>query len=286
MTGTTAKVTGISPKATEKDLREFFSFSGVIQSIELKREEDQTAYITFKTLEGLNTAVLLTGAVIVDSPVNISPAGDDYVPPPAPAESVPAVASTESNLNQDNRVQNIVAGLLAHGYILGKGAVERAKNFDQKHKISATAQEKALAMNTKLGLTTRVSAASSVVGTQVKAVDEKYNISETTKTMLHTAEQKVNDAAAAVMKNKHVAAGATWMSESFKYVSKAAEDVTNKAIEKVNAKKSGSPGSDNVGAGGPTEGVSKLNLDEPSPAGGHVDFNRDSSPAVLHTVGH
>jgi len=35
--GYTVEVTGLSPKVTDKDVRDFFAFSGVIESVEIIR---------------------------------------------------------------------------------------------------------------------------------------------------------------------------------------------------------------------------------------------------------
>ncbi|MGV7354866.1 hypothetical protein PJM26_30725, partial [Mycobacterium kansasii] len=63
----TVKVSNVSHEASERELKEFFSFSGDIEYVETKSEDDETltAYVTFKDPQGADTAVLLTGATIV-----------------------------------------------------------------------------------------------------------------------------------------------------------------------------------------------------------------------------
>ncbi|KAL7254168.1 hypothetical protein ACSBR1_008548 [Camellia fascicularis] len=58
----TVKVSNISLATSEKDIKEFFSFSGDIQYVEMQRETEtsQLAYVTFKESQGADTAMLLT----------------------------------------------------------------------------------------------------------------------------------------------------------------------------------------------------------------------------------
>ncbi|CAN1827509.1 Binding partner of ACD11 1 [Linum perenne] len=72
----TVKVSNVSMKATDKELKEFFSFSGDIQYVQMQTssedEKTQVGYVTFKDSEGAETAILLSGATIVDLAVTIS----------------------------------------------------------------------------------------------------------------------------------------------------------------------------------------------------------------------
>ncbi|CAL1382837.1 unnamed protein product [Linum trigynum] len=60
--GYMVEVTGLTPKATEKDVHDFFAFSGSIQHVEIVRSGDYacTAYVTFKDAYAQETAVLLS----------------------------------------------------------------------------------------------------------------------------------------------------------------------------------------------------------------------------------
>ncbi|CAL5425758.1 unnamed protein product [Camellia sinensis] len=70
----TVKVSNISLATSEKDIKEFFSFSGDIQYVEMQRETEtsQLAYVTFKESQGADTAMLLTGSTIADLSVSIT----------------------------------------------------------------------------------------------------------------------------------------------------------------------------------------------------------------------
>ncbi|KAE8731729.1 Detected protein of confused Function [Hibiscus syriacus] len=77
----TVQVKNLSDLATEREIHEFFSFSGDIEHIEIISETSQlkTAYVTFKDPKALEIALLLSGATLVDKIVNIISA-ENYVP--------------------------------------------------------------------------------------------------------------------------------------------------------------------------------------------------------------
>ena len=58
----TVKVTNVSLSATEQDIKEFFSFSGDIEHVDMKSGDEwsQVAYVTFKDAQGAETALLLS----------------------------------------------------------------------------------------------------------------------------------------------------------------------------------------------------------------------------------
>ncbi|MFS8028142.1 putative RNA recognition motif domain, nucleotide-binding alpha-beta plait domain superfamily [Helianthus anomalus] len=82
----TVEVSNVSMTVTEKDIREFFSFSGNIHYVEMKSESETTqrAFVTFKESKGAHTALLLTGATIGDLLVSLSPVENYQLPAGAP----------------------------------------------------------------------------------------------------------------------------------------------------------------------------------------------------------
>ncbi|CAA0838089.1 RNA-binding (RRM/RBD/RNP motifs) family protein [Striga hermonthica] len=62
MSVTTVKVSNLSLGASERDVKEFFSFSGDIEYVEMRSdtERSQIAFVTFKDAQGAETAVLLS----------------------------------------------------------------------------------------------------------------------------------------------------------------------------------------------------------------------------------
>ncbi|MBA0678996.1 hypothetical protein Goari_020311, partial [Gossypium aridum] len=231
----TIKVSNISLEATERDIKEFFSFSGDIEYVEMQRgdEGSQIAYITFKDLQGAETAVLLSGATIVGLSVSIS-LSPDYTLPPAAFAPPPAIQNKTAD-STIRKAEDVVTGMLAKGFILGKDTINKAKTFDEKHQLTSTASAKVASFDKKIGFTEKIQAGTTVITDKVKEMDQKFHVSEKTKSAFATAEQKVSGAGSAIMKNKYISAGATWVTDAFNRVAKAAGDVGQKTKEKVGA---------------------------------------------------
>lgn len=131
------------------------------------------------------------------------------------------------------KAEDVVSGMLAKGFILGKDAVNKAKTFDEKHQLSSTASAKVASFDQKIGLSEKISAGATVVGDRVREVDQKFQVSEKTKSAFAAAEQTVSNAGSAIMKNRYVLTGASWVTGAFSKVSKAAGEVGQKTKEKV-----------------------------------------------------
>ncbi|KAL3693176.1 hypothetical protein R1sor_006827 [Riccia sorocarpa] len=238
----TVRVGGVSLRAQEHDIRDFFSFSGEITHIELQREGDwsQVAYVTFKTAESLETALLLSGATIVDQPVSIIPMEGYVLPHPGQQDAELHGEPPLGGPPQDNKAQAVISEMLAKGYMLGNNAMSKAKEFDDRHGLTATAAATVSSaaatvssVDKKLGLTDKINAGTSAVNQQLKAVDEKYQVSGKTKSAFAVAEEKVSTASSALMKNKYVLTGASWMASTLSKVRQAAGEVGQKVREKV-----------------------------------------------------
>ncbi|KAL0738102.1 hypothetical protein Bca4012_014312 [Brassica carinata] len=235
---TTVKVSNVSLGATDRDLKEFFSFSGDILYLETLRcetERSKLAYVTFKDLQGAETAVLLSGATIVDSSVIVTMAPDYQLSPEALASLEPKESSKSPRAGDSvlRKAEDVVSSMLAKGFILGKDAIAKAKSVDEKHQLTSTASAKVASLDKKLGFTDKINTGTVVVGDKVREVDHKYQVSEKTKSAIAAAEQTVSNAGSAIMKNRYVLTGATWVTGAFNKVAKAAEDVGQKAKEKV-----------------------------------------------------
>ncbi|ERN15517.1 binding partner of ACD11 1 [Amborella trichopoda] len=233
----TVKVSNVSLGATEQDIKEFFSFSGDIEYVEMKsdNERSQIAYVTFKDSQGAETALLLSGATIVDLSVNVTPAVNYQLPPAASAppmtkDSSKVASGAESAVQ---KAEDVVTSMLAKGFILGKDAVNKAKALDDKHQFTSSATAKVASIDKKIGLSEKISMGTAVVNEKVREMDQKFAVSEKTKTAFAAAEQKVNSAGSAILKNRYVFTGASWVAGAFSRVTKAAEDVGLKTKEKV-----------------------------------------------------
>lgn len=232
----TIKVSNVSLGATLQDVKEFFSFSGDIEYVEMlsHTERSQIAFVTFKDSQGAQTAVLLSGATIVDLTVTINLDPDYQLPPAAFASPLKTENKTAGGSESAFRkAEDVVSGVLAKGFVLGKDAVSKVKSFDEKHQLTSTATAKVVSFDKKIGLSEKFSAGTSVVNEKVRGVDQRFQVSDKTKSAYAVAEQKVSSAGSAIMKNPYVQTGTTWVTGAFSKVAKAAGDVGQKTKQKV-----------------------------------------------------
>ncbi|RWW35317.1 hypothetical protein BHE74_00059758, partial [Ensete ventricosum] len=173
----TVKVSNVSLSASLHDIKEFFSFSGDIEHVEMQR-------------------------FIIPITCNCF----------SPCCEVKVTGGAESAAQ---KAEDVVTSMLAKGFILGKDAIGKAKSFDEKHHLTSTASSKVSSFDKKIGLTEKISMGTSAVNEKVKEMDQKFQVSEKTKSAFAAAEQKVSVAGSAIMKNRYVFTGASWVTGAF-----------------------------------------------------------------------
>ncbi|CAN4099174.1 unnamed protein product [Withania somnifera] len=232
----TVQVNNVSVGAKEQDIKEFFSFSGEIEYLEMKdkNELSQVAYITFKDPQSAETAVLLSGATFVDLSISIILAPEYTLPPtasvsPTPSGSTNAPAAGSAIL----KAEDVVSNMLAKGFILGKDAVGKAKALDEKHKITSTTSATVASIDQKYGLSDKITTGATIVNDKVKEMDQKFHVSEMSKSAFAAAEQTVSNAGSAIMKNRYALTGVTWAAGALSRFTKAAGEVGQKTKEKL-----------------------------------------------------
>ncbi|OMO67936.1 hypothetical protein CCACVL1_20198 [Corchorus capsularis] len=250
----TVQVKNLSDLASEREIHEFFSFSGDIEHIEIIGEPGQskTAYVTFKEPKALEIALLLSGATIVDKIVTITRA-DDYVPKPdiheartADIVSISPAGHTSPNAEEGrsgsprsgreyvSKAQDVVASMLAKGSAMRQDAVNKAKAFDEKHQLTASASAKVISFDRRVGLTEKLTVGISVVNEKVKSVDQRLQVSDKTMAAIFAAERKINNTGSAVKSSRYVTAGTAWLNGAFSKVAKAGQVAGTKTREKFN----------------------------------------------------
>ncbi|XP_076906545.1 binding partner of ACD11 1-like [Bidens hawaiensis] len=236
MSAKTVKVSNLSLGASDRDVREFFSFSGDIVYVDTQSHDERTqiAYVTFTDTQGAETAVLLSGATIVDTTVTVTLDPEYQLPPGATA----APQHFGSNVPDGNgsalrKAEDVVTTMFAKGFVLGKDAIGKAKTFDEKHSLTSTASAKVASFDKKIGFTEKVSAGTSIVTDKVKVVDQKLQVSEKAKSAFTAAENTVSSVGSAIMKNRYVFTSASWVTGAFNKVAKAAGEVGQQTKEKV-----------------------------------------------------
>ncbi|KAF0910278.1 hypothetical protein E2562_001464 [Oryza meyeriana var. granulata] len=260
----TVKVSNISLNASKREITEFFSFSGDIEYVEMQSESErsQLAYVTFKDSQGAETAVLLSGATIVDLSVIITPVPNYQLPPYAHKQSPgEKSSSTESAVR---KAEDVVSSMLAKGFVLSKDALNLARSFDERHNILSNATATVASLDRQYGLSEKISLGRAIVGSKVKEVDERYQVSELTKSALAAAEQKASIASSAIMSNQYVSAGASWLTSAFGMVTKAAGDMSSMTKDKVDRAEEERKAIMWEERNGLISDYAKIHLDEPS----------------------
>ncbi|XP_076957871.1 binding partner of ACD11 1-like [Bidens hawaiensis] len=206
MSAKSVKVSNLSLKASLRDVSEFFSFSGDIVYVEVQSNDDcsQNAFVTFTDSQGADTAVLLSGATIVDMTVTVTLAPEYNLPP----EAATALPPRGRNAYAPAKVkpESTLSNMFAKGVVLGKDAVTKAKSFDQKH-----------------GLTQKVNTGTSMVTEKVKDINQKLQISKNTMSAFAAAEQTVSKAGSAIMTNKYVITSVSWVTSVVNKVVKTSQ---------------------------------------------------------------
>ena len=124
--------------------------------------------------------------------------------------------------------QDVVKAMVSKGYVLGVGALSKAKSFDESHQVSATATAKVAELSEKIGLTDKIYAG---VGA-VKSVDERYHIYDTTKSAVAATGRTAAAATNTVVNSSYFSKGALWMSDALSRAAKAAADLGNRDTSK------------------------------------------------------
>ncbi|XP_058737761.1 binding partner of ACD11 1 [Vicia villosa] len=247
----TVQVKQLSDLATEREIYEFFSFSGEIENIQIVREygKPKTAFVTFKDPKALEIALLLSGATIVDQIVSISPV-ENYVANREMQEArageyaITIAPSEDAALNSEeekpggrvylSKAQDVVTNMLAKGSAIKQDAVNKAKAFDEKHQLTANASAKVSSFDKRVGLTEKLTVGLSVVNEKVKSVDQRLQVSDKTMAAIFAAERKLNDTGSAVKTSRYVTAGTSWLTGAFSKVAKAGNVAGTKTREKFN----------------------------------------------------
>jgi hypothetical protein len=133
----TVEVKNISASTGDQEIRDFFSFCGKITDFKVTAEgETKNAVVTFEKETASKTALLLNNTQLGPNHITvISTAGstaDDETSHPAPR----ADRDSDEITQEEKPRSRILAEYLAHGYVVGDAALQRALELDQKHGVS------------------------------------------------------------------------------------------------------------------------------------------------------
>jgi len=161
------QVKNISAQTSEKEVRDFFSFCGKISNLELTSAGDtQNATVTFEKETAAKTALLLDNTQLGSTHVQVTSASgsshDDSDHPPHQHEQ------DSDEIRQEEKPRSrIVAEYLAHGYVVGDAAIQRALDLDAAHNVSNRFFSTLQGLDQKYHATDRA-----------KATDESYGITQ------------------------------------------------------------------------------------------------------------
>jgi len=203
----TVQVCNLSTKATVKDVKQFFSYSGTIKKAKLERsgQWEQVAFVTFKEPYSSETAVLLTGATIIDQRVRIvqwegsEEALNRWKKQMMELQEEGDTQGLSSFIPSAGQAVNVVTTMLSKGYTLGKDALSKAYELDQKYQVIDTAA-------------TNLTSFGKFVGEKSKAA-------------LIVAGQAACSAGTAVVNSSYFSSGALMVSGALDKAAKAAADL-------------------------------------------------------------
>jgi RNA recognition motif-containing protein len=173
MSANTVHVKNISSSTSEKEVRDFFSFCGKITSLEISPSEvTHNATVTFEKETAAKTALLLDNTRLGATEVQVSSApgsneddGSHY--------TTNAERDTDEITQEEKPRSRIVAEYLAHGYVLGDQAIQRAIDLDQKHGVSNRFVSTITNLNSKYHATDKA-----------KSVDQSYGVTPRVNSLL------------------------------------------------------------------------------------------------------
>ncbi|CAI5535878.1 unnamed protein product [Closterium sp. Naga37s-1] len=195
------------------------------------------------------------GAVIVDEPIIVEVAEGYEAPQRAShvAQEVQRAVSAQSPASSLSSsftapdmksAEGVVASLLASGYILGKDAASKAKDFDNKHEFTRTASiqvaalkertvETAATLDKKYAISQKFSETKETVARSWTTVDEQYKVSQTARGAAAVAEASISEAGQYLMKNQYVATSASWLAGAFGKLGEIVGEVKQQTLQKV-----------------------------------------------------
>jgi len=173
MSANTVHVKNISSQTSEQEVKDFFSFCGKITNLEIiPAGETKNATVTFEKQTAAKTALLLDNTQLGTTHVEVSSATGSNDDDGSHYHQNTDRDSDEITQEEKPR-SRIIAEYLAHGYVIGDQAAQRAIDLDQKHGVSHRF------LSTLQGLDAKYHATD-----KAKSVDESYGVTQKTNSLL------------------------------------------------------------------------------------------------------
>lgn len=137
----TVTVQNVAAATSDKEIKDFFSFCGKITDIQVTTEEKtKSATVSFEKDTAAKTALLLNNTQLGTNHITVTGAHavDEPAAPVAGAAALPPHERDSDELTQEEKPRaRIFAEYLAHGYVVGDAALERAIELDHKHGVTS-----------------------------------------------------------------------------------------------------------------------------------------------------
>ncbi|KAL2759995.1 hypothetical protein ACRALDRAFT_1060049 [Sodiomyces alcalophilus JCM 7366] len=172
MAANTVNVKNIASSTDEKEIRDFFSFCGKITDLQVTPSGDtKEATVTFEKETAAKTALLLNNTQLGASQISVASATGDQ------SDDGSHFAKTEAGVNrdtddiaqEDKPRARILAEYLAHGYVIGDAALQRAIELDAQHGISKRFLNTLQSLDQKYQATDRARATDQTYGLTARA---------------------------------------------------------------------------------------------------------------------
>ncbi|KFY71124.1 hypothetical protein V499_08649 [Pseudogymnoascus sp. VKM F-103] len=165
MSANTVYVKNISSSTSKKEVTDFFSFCGKIKSIEITSGADsQSAEVVFEKETAAKTALLLDNTQLGKSQVSVTGAEGAKEFDEAHREK-----DSDEITQEEKPRSRIIAEYLAHGYVIGDQASQRALDLDHKHGISSRFLTTLQNLDNKYKATEKAKSADQSYGISTKA---------------------------------------------------------------------------------------------------------------------
>lgn len=165
-------VKNIAAATSDSEIKDFFSFCGKISDLKVTTEgETKSAEVTFEKETAKKTALLLHNTQLGPNQLSVTSVGAD-----TEDDSVHYTKNTDRDsdeITQEEKPRTrILAEYLAHGYVIGDAAIQRAIELDSTHKVSNRFVTTLNSLDQKYHATDRA-----------RATDQSYGISQRANTL-------------------------------------------------------------------------------------------------------
>ncbi|ERS97128.1 uncharacterized protein SPSK_02668 [Sporothrix schenckii 1099-18] len=158
------QVKNVASATTDKEIKDFFSFCGKITDIQVSPDgESKSATVTFEKDTAAKTALLLNNTQLGTNHITVT--GGSHADDEA-GHAEPQQRDSDELTQEEKPRARIFAEYLAHGYVIGDAALQRAIELDHKHGVSSRFATTLSNLDSKYHATDRA-----------KSADQSYGIS-------------------------------------------------------------------------------------------------------------